>query len=140
MRAVLLLHNPQQAWQAISALWRALKPWLGAGHRFEVDVRPERRSTEQNSKLWAMLGEVSKQVEWYGQRLTPEEFKHVFSAALKKQRVVPGIDGGFVVLGQSTSRMSKAELSEMIELVYAFGAERGVQFKETHEADAPATA
>jgi hypothetical protein len=140
MRAVLFLANAQQANAALTALWRELKPWLIAGHRFEVDVRPERRSTEQNSKLWAMLGEVSKQVEWYGQRLTPEEFKHVFSAALKKQRVVPGIDGGFVVLGQSTSRMSKAELSEMIELVYAFGAERGVQFKETHEADAPATA
>jgi hypothetical protein len=130
MKAVLFLANAQQAWQAITALWRELKPWLIAGHRFELEIRPERRSTEQNAKLWAMLGEVSKQVDWYSQRLTPEEWKHVFSASLKKQRVVPGLDGGFVVLGLSTSRMSKAELSELIELIMAFGAERGVEFRE----------
>lgn len=134
MRAVLFLANAQQAWQAITALWRELKPWLIAGHRFELEIRPERRSTEQNAKLWAMLGEVSKQVDWYSQRLTPEEWKHVFSASLKKQRVVPGLDGGFVVLGLSTSRMSKAELSELIELIMAFGAERGVEFREPVEA------
>jgi hypothetical protein len=136
MKAVLFLANAQQAWQAITALWRELKPWLLSGHRFELEVRPERRSTEQNAKLWAMLGEVSKQVDWYSQRLTPEEWKHIFSASLKKQRVVPGLDGGFVVLGLSTSRMSKADLSELIELILAFGAERGVEFREPHEATA----
>jgi hypothetical protein len=136
MKAVLFLHNAQQAHAALATLWRDLKPWLIAEHRFEVEVRPQRRSTEQNAKLWAMLNEVARQVEWYGQHLTPEEFKHVFTAALKKQRVVPGLDGGFVVLGQSTSRMSKADLSELIELIHAFGAERGVKFRETEETTA----
>jgi hypothetical protein len=41
---------------------------------------------------------------------------------------VPGIDGGFVVLGQSTKKMSKAELGELMELIEAFGAQRGVRF------------
>jgi hypothetical protein len=131
MRAVLHLRDAQTAYQQWVGTWQSLKPLLLAGHRLEVDIRPERRSTEQNSKLWAMLGEVSKQVDWYGQRLTPEEWKHVFSAALKKQKVVPGLDGGFVVLGQSTSQMSKGELSDLIELIYSFGAQRGVIFKET---------
>ena len=125
MRATLFLFNAQQANSAIRSLWTDLKPWLISGHRFEVVVRPERRSTEQNAKLWAMLNEVAEQVEWYGQHLSAEEWKHVFTASLKKQRVVPGLDGGFVVLGLSTSRMSKAELSELIELINAFGAERG---------------
>ena len=49
-------------------------------------------------------------------------------AALRKARVVPGIDGGFVPLGMRTSDMSKGELSQLLELIAAFGAERGVKF------------
>jgi hypothetical protein len=43
---------------------------------------------------------------------------------------VPGIDGGFVVLGSSTSRMDKSEMSELLELIGAFGAQQGVEFSE----------
>jgi hypothetical protein len=131
MKATLHLRDPQTGHTAWVGMWQHIKPVLFAGNRLEVTIREARRTTEQNAKLWAMLNEVSDQVEWYGQRLSPEDFKHVFTAALKKQRVVPGLDGGFVVLGQSTSRMSKAELSELIELVYAFGAERGVKFHDS---------
>ena len=89
-----------------------------------------RRTLDQNALLWAVLSDVSRQVEWYGQRLTKEEGKDIFTAALKRQQVVPGIDGGFVVLGASTSRMRKQEFSELIELIYAFGAEHGVEWSE----------
>jgi hypothetical protein len=129
MRAVLHLREPQSAWATWRDVWQHLKGLLLSGHAMEVEIRPARRSTEQNSKLWAMLNEVAQQVEWYGQRLSPEDWKHIFSASLKKQRVAPGIDGGYVVLGQSTSRMSKGELSDLIEVINAFGAERGVVFK-----------
>lgn len=88
------------------------------------------RNLEQNAKLWALLGEVSEQVDWYGQKLTSEEWKDVFSASLKQQKVVPGLDGGFVVCGQRTSKMSKREFSDLIELITAFAAERGVNFDE----------
>ena len=88
------------------------------------------RTLDQNSRLWAMLTELSRQVEWYGQRLRPEEWKDVMTAALKKQRAVPGIDGGFVVLGSSTRRMTKQEHGELQDLIEAFGAQRGVKFKD----------
>lgn len=88
--------------------------------------RPYRRSSEQNRLLWALLTEVSEQVDWYGHKLTPEEWKDVMTASLRREKVVPGINGGFVVLGQHTSSMSKAELSELIELITAFLAERKV--------------
>ena len=90
-------------------------------------TRP-RRSLEQNALLWALLSDVSRQVEWYGERLTAEEWKDVFTAAQRRQKTVPGIDGGFVVLGAHTSRMTVTELSELVELIQAFGAERGVQW------------
>ena len=94
------------------------------------------RTLDQNALLWPLLHTVSQQVEWYGKKLTPENWKDIFSAALKRQQVVPGIDGGFVVLGQSTSRMSKKEFSELIEFIYAFGAQRGINWEDEHGATA----
>lgn len=90
----------------------------------------ERRSVEQNSLLWALLTDISRQVEWHGQRLAPEDWKDIFTAAQRQQRVVPGIDGGLVALGARTSRMTKPQLSELVELIYQFGADRGVTFRE----------
>lgn len=57
----------------------------------------------------------------------------MLTASLKQQQVVPGIDGGFVVLGTSTRRMSKPEMNELIELIYAFGIEHGVKFSDAYE-------
>lgn len=91
-------------------------------------TEPRLRSYEQNRRMWAMLTDVSQQVIWHGQRLSKEEWKDVFTAGLKRQKVVPGIDGGFVVLGSSTSRMSVAEMGELMELMEAFGAQQGVRF------------
>ncbi len=80
-----------------------------------------------------MLHDVAQQADWYVNRLSEDEWKDVFSAALKKQRVVPGLDGGFVVCGQRTSKMGKREFADLIELIYAFGAERGVAWSEPHQ-------
>ena len=100
-----------------------------AGHRMVLEVKPQTRSLEQNSRLWAMLTDISEQVEWYGRKLSPDDWKNVFTASLKKQDVVPGLYGGFVVLGVSTSKMTKAEMSDLQTLMEAFGVEKGVFFK-----------
>lgn len=52
----------------------------------------------------------------------------MLTASQKQQKVVPGIDGGFVVLGAHTSKMSVAEMADLITLCLAFGHERGVKF------------
>lgn len=96
----------------------------------QITLGRQRRSLDQNAKLWPMLTDISRQVDWYGQKLTPEDWKHVLTAGLKKQRAVPGIDGGFVVLGLSTSRMTKEVFSQLIELIFAFGSEHGVEWSE----------
>ncbi|MEZ3202433.1 recombination protein NinB, partial [Escherichia coli] len=71
-----------------------------------VTIQERNRSLDQNRKLWACLGDVSRQVEWHGRWLDAESWKCVFTAALKQQDVVPNLAGnGFVVIGQSTSRM-----------------------------------
>lgn len=128
MNASATLINAQQAAVALKALWDKVKPWVVAGHRLRVTVKPETRSAEQNARMWAMLADLSAQVNWHGQKLSAEEWKHVLSASLKKQKVVPGIDGGFVVMGLSTSKMTKQEMGEMMDLIEAFGAQQGVRF------------
>ena len=96
----------------------------------QVSIKPEKRSDAANRKMWACLRDIANQVEWYGQKLKDEDFKHIFSAAVEKQRAVPGLDGGFVVLGLSTRNQSKQWMSDMIEVMNAFGAERGVKWTQ----------
>jgi len=112
---------------------RALAYVAEAPSGWVVTVKPETRSQEQNSLLWALLSDLAEQVDWHHQKLTKEEWKDACTAALKRQKVIPGIDGGFVVLGTSTSRMTKAEMSELVEFIYAFGAQQGVSFSEPQE-------
>lgn len=128
------LFNAHQAHQCLMEVWMAIKPLLVAGERLHLEIRSEKRSDPQNRLMWARLGELSRQVNWHGQKLTPDEWKDVMTAALKKQRVVPGVDGGFVVLGMRTSQMNRAEMTELLELIAAFGAQQGVKFAELEEA------
>lgn len=96
-----------------------------------VEFRGPRRSTDQNAMMWSFLSQISKQVVWYGQKLSSEDWKDVLTASLRRTRVVPGIDAGsFVPLGMRTSQMTKEELSDLLELIQAFGAEHGVKFRE----------
>ena len=132
------LWNEQQGHQAIQTLWKQAKAHLSAGRRMVMTLAPETRSTAQNARLWAMLTEISAQVDWYGRKLSPEEWKEMATAALKKQKVVPGIDGGFVVIGSSTRKMTKAELGELMDFLEAFGAEKNVKFSAFEDDNANA--
>lgn len=122
------LHNAQQGRAEFANAYEYAKPLLLEGHKLTLEVKQATRSTEQNALLWVTLGEIASQVTWYGHKFDAEDWKHILSAGLKKQRVAPGIDGGFVVLGQKTSRMTKAEFSELLEFAFAFGAQQNVRF------------
>jgi hypothetical protein len=99
-------------------------------HEVIIREKKETRSTVQSSRMWAMLADVSRQVCWHGQYLSKEEWKEMVTAALKRQKVVPGIEGGFVVIGASTSKMSIAEMTEVIDFIFAFGDEHKVRWTD----------
>jgi hypothetical protein len=122
------LHFPHHREQAIEFVRAA-----AVGTR--VEFKGPRRSNDQNAKLWAMLSDVASQVKWHGLSLEPNDFKLMFLDALKREvRVVPNIDGnGFVNLGRSSSDLSVAEMSDMIELIYHFGAQHGVEWSEPQD-------
>ena len=83
--------------------------------------------------MWANLEDIAQQVIWYGVKLDKQEWKDVLTAGLKKQKIVPGIEGGFVVIGARTSKMTIAEMNELIELSTMFGAQQGVKFRALEE-------
>ena len=96
-----------------------------------VVIKDEKRPDILNRKMWAMLRDVSQQVEWYGKKLSDEDWKCLFSASVEKQRAEPGIDGGFVVMAVSTRKQSAKWFSDLFEVIQAFGAEKGVRWSET---------
>jgi hypothetical protein len=100
---------------------------------YVVEVKPKTRTLDQNAKLWALLTDLSEQVNWHGQKLTPDEWKIVMTASIRRQRVLPGIDGGFVAIGESTSKMTVKEFSDLVELIHAFGAQHEVRFSGSEE-------
>jgi hypothetical protein len=95
-----------------------------------IELKEKTRNLSQNALLWAALGDVSRQVEYYGKKYSPDAWKNIFSGSLKAMESVPAIGGGIVMIGQSTSNMSKREFSELIELIFSFGAENGVKFSD----------
>lgn len=110
---------------------RAMQAVSEAPAGYVIQVSEPTRSLEQNARMWAMLADISRQVVWHGKKLDPDSWKAVFTASLKKLNVVPNLSGdGFVVLGMSTSKMSKAEMSELQTLMEAFGSEQGVVWSE----------
>lgn len=104
-----------------------------AGSR--VEIKAIKRTLSQNAKMHAMLSEIAIALKWHGVRLIPDDWKLIFLDGLKREvRLVPNLDGdGFVNIGRRSSDLTKSEMSDMIELMYKFGAEHGVYFKRAEE-------
>ena len=68
-------------------------------------------------------------------KLTPDDWKYIFLDALKREvRIVPNIDGtGFVNIGRSSSDLSRSEMSDLLELITAFGVKHGVKFHDQQD-------
>lgn len=140
MNAQVFILRTGNARDRMKAAWTFACSFLELGESAKVVVsecKPT-RTLDQNAKLWAMLGDIADQVQWQIdgklEYLKSEEWKDILTAGLRKhQRVAAGIDGGFVILGEHTSSMTVGQMSELIELMYAFGAEHGVEWSEPEE-------
>lgn len=122
-----LVHN--------EARQRAANDCMNAPEGYVVEVKEATRTLEQNALLWALLSEIESQCDWHGLKLSAEEWKDLLSAGLMKSKVVPNMEGnGFVILGQRTSKMSKRDFSDLVELIHAFAAERGVVLSDREAA------
>lgn len=103
---------------------------------YRVEIKPRTRSLAQNDMLWSILTDISRQVQFVVNgalvSVAPEEVKDILTAGLRREtRMAMGIDGGMVLLGQRTSKMTVSEMKDLIELAYAFGNDRGVEWSRT---------
>jgi hypothetical protein len=98
-----------------------------------VKIGPAKRSTEQNDKMWAMLSDVSR-ARPEGRKHTPEVWKALFmSACGHAVQFEEGLDGYPFPVGFRSSRLNKAQMSDLIEFIYAYGSQHGVVWSEPVE-------
>jgi hypothetical protein len=123
------LDNPQAAHVTLQRLWGWLKPRLLQGQRITLSVEEERRNNRQNALLHATLADIASRREWAGRKWEAEVWKRLLTAAWMRTRgeqlvVVPALDGhGVDVVFQRTSRLSKAEMAELIDFIQAWDAQ-----------------
>jgi hypothetical protein len=130
-RALIILHNKDDRKKA--ARWADGIP-LGS----RIEFKAPKRTLPQNDRFWAMLTDIAQQKTYHGLRLTTEDWKLLFLDALKREvRIVPNLDGtGFVNLSKSSSDLGKGEMSDLMEIVSAWGAKNGVVFTDPHPVSA----
>ena len=139
MKLVLQLTNAQQGHQAIQQAWAHAKGYLMAsGSPMVLEVRPETRSDRQNKLLHALFGDVAKQALWMGSSRTPEQWKLLFVsghaiATKEGADMVPGLEGEFLNLRESTARMSKKRMASLLEYVMAWCALHDVELRDARQ-------
>ena len=131
-RALIVLGSPLDRERAIN--------WIRkAPPRTRVEFKAEKRTLPQNDRMWAMLTDVSVQKEHAGRRYTPDQWKVLFMHACGREvQFIPALDGStFIPWGQSSSDLSKDEMSELIDVLFQWGAENGVVWSDpTQKAEA----
>lgn len=94
-------------------------------------IEPRTRSLDQNAMLHALFSESSKHCEWHGRKLTPTQWKVLFisghaMATGRGADMVPGLEGEFVNIRESSAQMSIARMTSLIEYIHAWMAEQEV--------------
>ncbi len=93
-----------------------------------LELKAQKRTLDQNARLWAHLSDVALQAEHNGKRYTPDQWKVLFLHACGRAvQFIPALDGTTVLpWGQSSSDLSKSEMADLITFIEAFAADRGI--------------
>ena len=95
-----------------------------------VKIGAPGRTLSQNDKMWAMISDVSR-AKPEGRTHTPEIWKALFmSACGHAVQFEQGLDGTPFPIGFRSSRLSKPQMSDLIEFIYSYGAEHGVVWSD----------
>ena len=124
-RTFILAHEPARQ-GAIQAVREAPDGYV-------VEIKERTRSLDQNAKFHAMLMDISQQCKWMGKALIPEQWKVLFVsghaiATGEGAEMVPGLEGEFCNIRESTAKMSKSRMCSLIEYVQAWGSNQGIRW------------
>lgn len=121
MAQTVLLHGPSQKSYAHELVEKAPKGAV-------LTIKEAKRTIEQNDKLWAMLSDISRSKP-LGRHHTPEVWKQLaMHACGHTVQFESGLNGQPFPTGFRSSRLSKSQMSDLIEFLYSFGAEHNVRW------------
>jgi hypothetical protein len=99
-----------------------------------VNIRAAKRTNDQNSLMWALLSDISR-AKPEGRCHTPEVWKalmmHACGHAVQFEM---GLNGQPFPTGFSSSRLTKAQMTDLIDCIFEFGARHGVRWSNEREA------
>ena len=132
-RFILINHRVRQ---------RAIDAIISAPDDSAVTIGQSNRSLDQNAKFHALCTDLAKSdMQWAGKRRSADEWKvllvsaHTIATkddpATPKPEIVPGLEGEFVNIRESTARMSVSRAASLITYAIAFCDTHGIELNET---------
>lgn len=107
-----------------------------APDRAVVNIQAERRSSDQNALMWALLSDVSRSKP-QGRAHTPEVWKELFMHACgHATQFEMGLNGQPFPVGFRSSRLTKAQMGDLITFIQAWGSENGVRWSDAIRSEA----
>jgi len=106
---------------------------------YRVTVAAPTRTSDQNAKFHALVSDIAKSGHlWLGKPRNAAQWKVLLvsghSVATKEgSEIVPGIEGEFVSLRESTALMSKRRGASLIEYVQCFCAMNNIKIMEINQ-------
>lgn len=95
-----------------------------------VEFRKPKRTIPQNSRMWAMLGDIAD-AKPDGHEHDPEDWKAVFMKALGHEvRFIHGLDGEVFPVGFHTSKLNKDQMSALMDLIENYANEKDITLNE----------
>ena len=128
-KRTVILTGPLQRQTAAQYLKDALDGWV-------MTLAEPKRNSDQNAKFHAICGDIARSgLAWGGKPRTGAQWKVLMvsghAVATKEGAdMVPGVEGEFVNLRESTALMSVKRSASLIEYTLAFAAMHDVKLTE----------
>lgn len=137
MKLSIRCYEPTQAHKALtSEIWPSLKAELMAGNKMILEIRPEKRNIQQNALLHALIAQLSLRKEWDGEKRSIEVWKQIMVAGWmiatnrKALCLSSPENNDTIFIYQRTSTLSKPDFAELIEYIYSWAAQNGIELQK----------
>ncbi len=132
VKQTIFLRSKQQQQAAINAI---LATPLDKDKPVTIRITDYKRNLDQNAKFHTMLADIARQVQWCGKWLKPEQWKVLLisghAVATKQEAdVLPGLEGEYVNIRESSAQMSVKRMASLIEYTTAWAIGQGVRFTD----------
>jgi hypothetical protein len=124
-KRMVILRGPEQR--------RRAKDYIDqAPDGYAMKLGPATRTLEQNAKLHALFSDIANQAKYHGRPITANQWKTLFISAHAVATglgadMVPGLEGEFVNIRESSAQMTVGRMSSLIEYVTAWMAENNIR-------------